>query len=100
MRLWKKGREAEGPVVTYIDGVEKKSTHNYWPSRGVDLAPYPIDWNNHEKTRARFYVLAGVIKAVAFFLRVPIRWGGDWDGDMDFHDQDFDDLGHFEEVIE
>jgi len=70
--------------------------HNKLPSRAMDLAPYPIDWSNRPKAIARFYLLAGVILAVADELGIGLRWGGDWDGDWDLFDQEFDDLGHFE----
>jgi peptidoglycan LD-endopeptidase CwlK len=69
-----------------------KSLHNVRPSRAIDLAPWPVDW----KDRERFYFLAGVIITTARELGVKLRWGGDWDGDKDFKDQTFFDLGHFE----
>ncbi len=72
------------------------SKHNQYPSRAIDVAPYPIDWSNHPKAIARFYLLAGVILAVADEMKIKLRWGGDWDGDWDLFDQKFDDLGHFE----
>lgn len=70
--------------------------HNAMPSMAVDIAPYPIDFSNRPKAIARFYLLAGVVLTRAIELRIPIRWGGDWDGDLDIFDQTFDDLGHFE----
>jgi len=73
-----------------------KSKHNSTPSRAVDAVPYPIDWADRDKAKARFYYMAGIVKAVAHDLKVRIRWGGDWDSDMDFDDQTFDDLPHFE----
>ncbi len=63
-------------------------------SKAFDLAPYPIDW----KDKDRFYFLAGVIKGTAAQLGIKIRWGGDWDSDNDFDDQNFNDLVHFELV--
>jgi hypothetical protein len=72
------------------------SKHNSMPSRAIDVAPYPIDWSNRPKTLARFYYLAGYIKSIADSMGVSLRWGGDWDGDLDFTDQNFDDLPHFE----
>ena len=61
----------------------------------VDLAPYPIDWDNTK----RFYYLAGMMMAFAP-LHLPkgytLRWGGDWDMDNDLDDQKFMDLVHFE----
>jgi len=78
--------------TTRIDGLTKLSQHNYSPSRAFDLAPYPIDWQD----RARFYVLAGVVLGAAADLGIDLRWGGDWDGDGTFQDQNFHDLPHFE----
>jgi peptidoglycan LD-endopeptidase CwlK len=83
-------------IVTQIDGVDKKGMHNYYPSQAIDIAPYPIDWSAKPKAMARFYLLAGVILAVAHELNIKLRWGGDWDGDWDLSDQTFDDTGHFE----
>jgi peptidoglycan L-alanyl-D-glutamate endopeptidase CwlK len=61
-------------------------------SLAVDVAPYPIDWNNLERfNRFAFYVFG-----VADSLQLPLRWGGNWDGDADLDDQTFYDLVHFE----
>lgn len=69
-----------------------QSKHNSLPSKGVDVAPYPIDWGNTK----RFYHFGGFVQGVAHELGVAIRWGGDWDGDKDLDDQSFFDLVHFE----
>ena len=69
-----------------------ESKHNKLPSLAVDIAPYPIVWNNKE----RFYYLAGLVEATAHDLSIPIHWGGDWDKDTDFYDQKLYDLPHFE----
>jgi len=66
--------------------------HNQRPSKAIDVAPYPIDWNNTK----RFYYFAGIVKAAAYSLGLKIRWGGDWDSDNDLNDQAFMDLVHFE----
>ena len=73
------------------------SKHNYDPSYAVDVAPYHKDkphirWNNKES----FYHFAGYVMGVASQMGIGIRWGGDWDGDKDLHDQTFYDLPHFE----
>ena len=77
-----------------LDGIIKKSKHQSSPSMAIDIAPYPIDWNDI----ARFHYLAGLVMAKADELQIKIRWGGDWDMDSDFKDQDFYDLPHFELV--
>lgn len=66
--------------------------HNHMPSLAIDIAPYPVDWQD----RARFFMLAGMMLAVAHARGIRLRWGGDWDGDGDTQDQRFDDLVHFE----
>ena len=75
-----------------IDGLERLGMHNYNPSKAVDLAPYPIDWQDSK----RFMVLGGVVLSCAKELGLTIRWGADWDMDGDYNDQSFDDLPHFE----
>lgn len=69
--------------------------HNQEPSLAVDVAPYPINWNDRE----RFYYFAGYVKGVAYRMGISIRWGGDWDSDTQVHDQTFFDLPHFELVL-
>lgn len=70
------------------------SMHNARPSLAVDIAPYPIDWNDLE----RFALLAGVMHAVAYSLELEdhLRWGGDWDRDWKTADEKFRDYPHFE----
>jgi len=64
------------------------------PSLAVDVAPYPIDWNDRE----RFCYFAGYVKGIAKSLGTELRWGGDWDRDTQVKDNNFDDLPHFELV--
>jgi len=73
-----------------------KSKHNNNPSLAVDIAPYPIDWDNSK----RFFLLAGMMFQAAERLDIKIRWGGDWDSDWIHTDQSFHDLPHFELVGE
>lgn len=69
-------------------------------SDAVDVAPYPINW----EARGRFHVLAGHMMMAFHGLQqegeideaLSLRWGGDWDGDDELDDQQFDDLPHFE----
>ena len=68
------------------------SKHNSKPSIAVDVAPYPIDWNDRE----RFIYFGGVVKGFAYQLDFPIRWGGDWNNNTQLSDNKFDDLVHFE----
>lgn len=71
------------------------SKHNQMPSIAIDVAPYPIDWNDKE----RFFLLAGLFFATANAKGIVLRWGGDWNCNWNFEDQTFDDLPHFELVL-
>ena len=42
-------RTEPGPKVTNVDGINDIGKHNHSPSQAVDIAPYPIDWNNGAK---------------------------------------------------
>lgn len=58
----------------------------------LDLAPYPIDWNDLN----RFFALYGVGLAVAHEMGIPVVWGGDWNSNGVFKDQTFNDLPHWQ----
>lgn len=90
--LYASGRTKPGPILTKCDGVTVLSKHNREPSLAVDVAPYPVDWQD----RDRFYFFAGFVKATALMLEIPVRWGGDWDGDTEVRDERFVDLPHWE----
>ena len=66
--------------------------HNKSPSNAVDVAPYPIDWDD----RDRFHYFGGYVLGVARQMGLKIRWGGDWDMDTKTKDNKFDDLVHYE----
>lgn len=57
-----------------------KSKHNHKPSLAVDVAPYPVDWDNVQAFRD----LAVIIKRVAKELEIPVEWGGDWKNFRDY----------------
>ena len=70
----------------------EQSKHRFNPSHAVDVAPYPIDWND----RDRFLHFSGFVLGIAEAYGYKLRWGGDWDGDRCFKNQTFEDLVHFE----
>jgi peptidoglycan L-alanyl-D-glutamate endopeptidase CwlK len=79
--LFKKGRtlvgkewKKTGATVTDKDGTKKVSNHNFNPSKAIDIAPFPIDWNNIN----RFLEMAKVVKKAAETVGVKIVYGGDW----------------------
>lgn len=80
----------------FLEGRSKlrypKSKHNQNPSKAVDVAPYPIDWDDLQ----RFYMFVGFVRGIAIKMGIKIRVGADWDGDGQWKDQNFHDLPHFE----
>lgn len=66
--------------------------HNKVPSNAVDVAPYPLNWNDAEA----FTLLAGVIYGIACTMGIKIRLGADWDGDFNMLEHRFCDRPHVE----
>lgn len=87
-------RTAEEQSALVASGASKRldSMHVRDPSLAVDAFPDPLDW----KDTARFYYFGGFVLGVAASMGIGVRWGGDWDGDMQVKDQNFNDLVHFE----
>ena len=86
-------REQEEAVAQRRSKVHfPNSKHNSLPSQAIDIAPYPIDWNDFQK----FEELYRVVKKCAEFLDISIRWGGDWNGNGDWRDEKFVDMPHYE----
>lgn len=70
------------------------SKHNSYPSKAVDVIPFPVDWQD----TIRFYHFAGFVLATAKQLGIRVRFGGDWDEDLNFREEKFRDLPHWELV--
>ena len=84
------------------------------PSLAFDFAPYPIEYpklgifnrllwkmvKKYAKDWARFAYMAGYIVGMAEERGMKLRWGGNWNDDeqLNFEEQNFDDLGHLEEM--
>jgi len=66
--------------------------HNSLPSCAVDVAPYPLEWDNYK----RFLYFAGFVLGIAAMMGIPIRHGGDWNMNHDPSDERFVDMPHFE----
>jgi len=92
--------------VTVIEGLRSQERQNELVAQGksktkfgkhvdgkaLDLAPYPIDWEDRE----RFHYMGGLVRGIGHSLGVSVRWGGDWDSDGEIKDNSFDDLVHVE----
>lgn len=83
-------RTEEEQEAAFRKGTSKRrwphSKHNAFPSRAVDLAPYPINWEDE----ARFHELAGLILGVGGIIQIRVSWGGYW--------KSWQDRPHFELV--
>ena len=77
------------------DGVLKRSRHQSIPSQALDLAPFPIDWDD----LPRWYYMGGLLRAIGGEMGIPVRWLGDGDSDGQTKDTRFKDLGHVELIL-
>lgn len=93
-----RGKEAQNKA--FATGASQlpwpKGNHNALPSRAADLAPYPVDWSDKEKPHLRFAFMMGVVWAHAKRLGVKVRFGMDWNRNLDMRDENFLDFGHVE----
>ena len=90
-------RTPEEQQALVSSGASKRldSMHVRSPSCAVDVTPDPLDW----KDTTRFYYFGGFVLGIAESMGIRVKWGGDWDGDMQIKDQNFNDLVHFELII-
>ncbi|MCX4025068.1 M15 family peptidase [Endozoicomonas sp. SM1973] len=97
-------RNQQDQDVAYVAGKSTllfpHSKHNRLPAFAVDVAPYPIKWEEYNQ----FYYLGGLVVGTAIKLfkegrmKHRLRWGGDWNRNHQVSDQTFNDLVHFELV--
>lgn len=95
-------RDQEDQDKAFMEGKSQlkwpHGKHNSQPSMAVDVAPYPVEWQNVK----RFCWFAGYVLGIAQKLKDEgkiihaLRWGGDWNHDFDINDNKFNDLVHFE----
>ena len=92
-------RDLETQKKYVKEGKSKTLKSKHLEGRAIDIAPYPVDWEN----LARFNYLAGMMFAYAHMMGVKLRWGNDWNNDKLFGikgktkgTETFKDLVHFE----
>lgn len=71
------------------------SKHNKLPALAVDVTPWPLNWNDIFAFTALGYFVLGV----AHGMRIHIRWGADWNQNMDTRDEGFQDYAHYELMV-
>ena len=72
-----------------------KGRHNSYPSRAVDVYPYPINMKNFD----RMNHFAGFVLGIARSMGYKLTWGRDWRSDWFLNDKNkttFKDYPHFE----
>lgn len=86
--------------AAFVSGLSKldwpQGNHNAIPSTAFDFAPYPIDWKEGELPHARFTFVAGILWECSINLNIKIRFGWDWNRNLDPRDESFLDWGHVE----
>jgi hypothetical protein len=85
-------RSKERQEGLVAQGKSKTRFSKHIEGKAIDIAPYPIDWNDRE----RFHYMGGMARGIGHVLGIDIRWGGDWDSDGEIKDNSFDDLVHIE----
>ncbi|WP_203234661.1 M15 family metallopeptidase [Sphingomonas solaris] len=73
-----------------LNTVHRKQKDGF--GHAVDLAPYPIDWND----LSRFDRMAALMMRAAAAEGVRITWGADWDGDGKPREKGESDSPHFQ----
>jgi peptidoglycan LD-endopeptidase CwlK len=93
-------RGKEKQDIAFAKGLSKakwpNGNHNKLPSRAFDFAPYPLDWSEKIPAIARFAFVCGVMKKIADDLGIKIRFGWDWNRDLDPRNETFLDWPHVE----
>ena len=85
-------RSAERQKELLAKGATKVKYSKHMEGKAVDIAPYPIDWEDRE----RFHLFAGFVLGIANQMGINVRWGGDWNRNFEVDDNMFDDFPHFE----
>lgn len=80
------------PTLAKVTWLNDPLGSKHMTGDAVDLAPYPIDWNDLK----RFDQVAEAMFKAAKELNVSIRWGADWDNDGIFREKGETDSPHFE----
>lgn len=76
----------------FKQGATKTLNSRHLTGHAIDIVPYPLDWND----LVAFGKLAKAMFAASKQLKIPIRWGGDWNMNGRSDDEKFYDGPHFE----
>src|SRR4030042_6221304 len=86
-------RSKEDQEKALLEGHSKvpwpKSKHNSFPSRAIDVWPYPVEWpslsaipaehrkaaDDYANALANWYYMAGLFKGAAAAFDIDVKWG-------------------------
>lgn len=87
-------RDQKRQAQLFAEGKTKVMTSRHMSGNAIDMAPYPVDWND----TARFKIMAQHMFAAAKELGITIRWGGNWSriDENQAPPSSFVDMPHFE----
>jgi peptidoglycan L-alanyl-D-glutamate endopeptidase CwlK len=90
--LWAQGRTKPGPIVTWTKDASSHGIQEDGLGYAVDIAPYPVDWNDLKK----FDAIAKAMFTAAEEFGVRLRWGADWNMNGTPRERGESDSPHFE----
>lgn len=76
----------------FQQGATRTLQSSHLTGHAVDLVPLPLDWHN----LVAFGKVAKAMFEASRQLKIPIRWGGDWNRNGSSKDEKFYDGPHFE----
>lgn len=87
-------RDQKRQAELFKQGKTKVMTSRHMSGNAIDMAPYPVDWNDTK----RFVIMAHHMFAAAKELGITIRWGGNWSrvDENQKPPSSFVDMPHFE----
>lgn len=85
-------RTKQRQTELYKKGATKTMNSRHLTGHAIDIVPLPLDWNDKQA----FGKVAKAMFEASRQLKIPIRWGGDWNRNGRSDDETFYDGPHFE----
>lgn len=85
-------RTQERQAYLFKTHATKTMQSRHLTGHAIDIVPLPVVWNN----LAAFGTVAKAMFKASEQLKIPIRWGGDWNRNGRSDDEKFYDGPHFE----
>ena len=91
-QIYDQGRTTPGKIVTKLDGVTRRSRHNYWPAQAIDVC---VDSDPGPGKHA-IWDESAYQPLCDLALKHGLTWGGDWNRNGTSDDEKFIDYPHLE----